>query len=180
MNNIFSRRNFLRTGALATAAAFAAPPPRDLFAPTPTKNPLPAAAKTPIRLGLASYTFRDFSRAQLIAFMHQLQISALNAKDVKDHLPADPPAEAAALADYSAAGIQLHAVGAIYFPKDDDAHIRAKFDYAKRAGVPVIVAGDPAPETLPASKNLSASTTSASPSTITAPKTSSGLPRSMS
>ena len=149
MNNIFSRRNFLRTSALATAAAFAAPPPRDLFAPTPIKKPLPAAAKTPIRLGLASYTFRDFTRAQLIAYMHQLQISALNAKDVKDHLPADPPAEAAALADYSAAGIHLHAVGAIYFPKDDDADIRPKFDYAKRAGVPVIVAGDPAPETLP-------------------------------
>ncbi|MGA7916950.1 MAG: sugar phosphate isomerase/epimerase [Candidatus Acidiferrales bacterium] len=147
--NTFSRRNFLRTGALATAAAFAAPPPRDLLALTPIKKPLPAAEKPPIRLGLASYTFRNFSRAQLIADMHQLQISALNAKDVKDHLPADPPAEAAALADYSAAAIQLHAVGAIYFPKDDDADIRPKFDYAKRAGVPVIVAGDPAPETLP-------------------------------
>jgi sugar phosphate isomerase/epimerase len=142
MKNIFSRRTLLRTGALATAAALAAPPPRDLLALTP-------AEKTPIRLGLASYTFRNFTRAQLIAFMQQLQISALNAKDVKDHLPIDPQGEAAALADYSAAGIQLHAVGAIYFAKDEDADIRAKFDYAKRAGVPVIVAGDPAPQTLP-------------------------------
>ncbi|MFZ0885040.1 MAG: sugar phosphate isomerase/epimerase [Candidatus Acidiferrales bacterium] len=148
MNNILSRRTLLRAGALATTAAFAAPP-RDLFALTPTKTPLPAAEKTKIRLGLASYTFRNFTRAQLIAFMQQLQISALNAKDVKDHLPMDPSAEAAALADYSEAKIQLHAVGAIYFAKDEDADIRAKFDYAKRAGVPVIVAGDPAPQTLP-------------------------------
>jgi len=40
-------------------------------------------------------------------------------------------------------------MGAIYFPKDEDDDIRAKFDYCKRAGVSVIVAGDPAPETLP-------------------------------
>ena len=104
---------------------------------------------TPIRLGLASYTFRNFSRAQLIGFMKQLNVFALNAKDVKDHLPMDPPQEEAALADYAAAGIKLHAAGAIYFAKDEDADIRTKFEYCKRAGISVIVAGDPAPETLP-------------------------------
>jgi sugar phosphate isomerase/epimerase len=72
----------------------------------------------------------------------------LNVKDVKDHLPMDPTLEATALADYTAAGIQLHAAGAIYFPKDEDDDIRSKFDYCKRAGIRVIVAGDPAPETL--------------------------------
>ena len=30
-----------------------------------------------------------------------------------------------------------------YFQKDEDADIRAKFEYARRADVPVIVAGDP-------------------------------------
>jgi sugar phosphate isomerase/epimerase len=74
---------------------------------------------------------------------------ALNAKDVKDHLPLDPHEEATALADYAAAGIRLHAAGAIYFAKDEDADIRSKFEYCKRAGIAVIVAGDPAPETLP-------------------------------
>jgi sugar phosphate isomerase/epimerase len=81
--------------------------------------------------------------------MKQLNASELNAKDVKDHLPMDPQQEAAALADYAAAGIKLHAAGAIYFPKDEDADIRTKFEYCKRAGIGVIVAGDPAPETLP-------------------------------
>src|ERR1700758_1363881 len=42
-----------------------------------------------------------------------------------------------------------HAVGAVSFLKDEDDDIRLKFEYAKRAGVPVIVASDPAPETLP-------------------------------
>src|SRR6202046_3772123 len=61
----------------------------------------------------------------------------------------DPTQEATAVADYAAAGIQLHAAGAIYFPKDGDDDIRSKFDYCKRAGVSGIVAGAPAPEVLP-------------------------------
>jgi len=100
-------------------------------------------------MGLASYTFRNFSRAQMIGFMKQLNVFELNAKEVKDHLPADPQQEAAALADYAAAGVRLHAAGTIYFAKDEDADIRDKFEYCKRAGIAVIVAGDPSSEALP-------------------------------
>jgi sugar phosphate isomerase/epimerase len=57
--------------------------------------------------------------------------------------------EAKALADYTAAGIKLHAAGTIYFAKDEEPDIREKFEYCKRAGISVIVAGDPTPETLP-------------------------------
>ena len=81
--------------------------------------------------------------------MKQLNLTDLNAKDVKDHLPADALDEAAALADYAAAGIKLHAAGTITFAKDDDDDIRSKFEYCKRAGINVIVAGGPAPATLP-------------------------------
>ena len=81
--------------------------------------------------------------------MQQLNLTDLNAKDVRDHLPTDGRGEGAALQDYSAAGIHLHAAGVISFAKDDDAHIRAKFEYAKRARLRVIVGGDPLPETLP-------------------------------
>ena len=144
MKNTFSRRNFMRSGAFA-AAAFAAS--SEVFAPA-EEHPT-AVEAAPVRLGLASYTFRNFSRSQLIGFMKQLNVLALNAKDVKDHLPLDPHEEATALADYAAAGIRLHAAGAIYFAKDEDADIRSKFEYCKRAGIAVIVAGDPAPETLP-------------------------------
>jgi sugar phosphate isomerase/epimerase len=108
-----------------------------------------AGKPSPIHLGLASYTFRNFTRDQMIGYMKQLNVQALNAKDVKDHLPMDPEGEAKALADYAAAGIKLHAAGTIYFPKDEDDDIRSKFEYCKRAGISVIVSGDPAPETLP-------------------------------
>jgi len=85
----------------------------------------------------------------MIGYLKQLNVLELNAKDVKDHLPMETQEEAAALADYAAAGIQLHAAGTIYFTKDEDADIRSKFEYCRRAGIGVIVAGDPAPETLP-------------------------------
>jgi sugar phosphate isomerase/epimerase len=140
MKMILSRRDFVRSGALAAGAC--ATSTRVLAAPA-------IEVASPVRLGLASYTFRNFDRAQLIGFMKQLYLSELNAKDVKDHLPMDPTEEAKALEDYHAAGIQLHAAGAIYFTKDDDADIRSKFEYCKRAAIPVIVAGDPAPEVLP-------------------------------
>jgi len=120
---------------------------KDVFAWT-AGRPL-ADEGSAIRLGVASYTFRNFNRGQMIGFLKQLNALALNAKDVKDHLPMDAQQEAAALADYAAAGIKLHAAGTIYFPKDEDADIRSKFEYCKRAGIGVIVAGDPAPETLP-------------------------------
>ena len=139
-----SRRDFIHSSILVAAASAA---PGSLWASTPTAPFAEEAA--PIRLGLASYTFRNFTRAQMVGFMKQLNVLALNAKDMKDHLPMDPQQETAALADYAAAGIKLHAAGTIYFTKDEDADIRSKFEYCKRAGVGVIVAGDPASETLP-------------------------------
>ena len=144
MKESISRRSFVQTGAML-GAAFSAAGAKVAFGQAPAAQ----AAPSPIRLGLASYTFRNFDRTQLIDFMQQLHVNALNAKDVKDHLPMDPAQEEQALAAYKAAGISLHAAGAIYFAKDEDADIRAKFEYCKRAGIQVIVAGDPTPATLP-------------------------------
>src|SRR5580658_4313665 len=144
MKNTFSRRSFVQSGALIAAASVTS------SAVPLLAQPMPASGKpSPIRLGLASYTFRNFTRDQMIGYMKQLNVTDLNAKDVKDHLPMDPEGEAKALADYAAAGIKLHAAGAIYFAKDEDDDIRSKFEYCKRAGISVIVAGDPTPETLP-------------------------------
>jgi len=149
MTNIFSRRSFFRSGAIVAGGLAAA---SDIFARAQERRSADVASR--VRLGLASYTFRNFSRTQVIGFMKQLNVFELNAKDVKDHLPMDMQAEAVALADYAAAGIRLHATGTIYFEKDEDADIRTKFEYCKRAGIGVIVAGDPAPETLPRIEKL--------------------------
>lgn len=143
MKDMLSRRTFVRNGALLAAACAAT------SAAPANAEALPESGKpAPIKLGLCSYTFRNFTRAQMIDQMKQLNLRDLNCKDAKDHLPMDPAAEAQAVADYKAAGIRLHAAGAIYFPKDDESDIRGKFEYAKRAGIGVIVAGDPTPESL--------------------------------
>jgi sugar phosphate isomerase/epimerase len=140
-----SRRNLLRTSA-ALAAASALP----AFA-TPSQE---TGKPSPIKLGMCSYTFRNFTRDQMIPFLKQIPIDQLNAKDTRDHLPSDPAAEAQAVADYQANGIKLHAAGAIYFRQNTESTLRAPFDYAKRAGIPVIVAGDPTVEMLPAIDKL--------------------------
>jgi len=139
-----SRRNFLRSAA-NTAVAISSAGALSAVA----QNYTAVGKSEGIKLGLASFTFREFSRTQLIAYMKQLNLKALNVKDVKDHLPVDPTQEQAALNEYAAAGIQLHAAGAIYFAKDENDDIRGKFDYCKRAGIRVIIAGDPTRDTLP-------------------------------
>jgi sugar phosphate isomerase/epimerase len=149
-DSTITRRNMIRAAGFSAAAAALLPAAAlraDSLAEAATPTPIPGAP--PIKLGLASYTFRNFDRAQLIGFMKTLRVDALNAKDVKDHLPMDQQEESKALADYAAAGITLHAAGAIYFTKNDEADIRSKFDYCKRAGISVIVAGDPDPAALP-------------------------------
>jgi sugar phosphate isomerase/epimerase len=144
MRNEVSRRNFLKSGALAAGCAMAG-----AAAPAAPEAVPETGKPSPVKLGLASYTFRNFTRAQTIGAMQQLGLSDINCKDAKDHLPMDPEAEATALADYAANNIKVHAVGTVSFTKDEDDDIRAKFEYAKRAGVKVIVAGDPAVTTLP-------------------------------
>jgi sugar phosphate isomerase/epimerase len=148
-----SRRGFVLGSALMAAGA--AMRPRRAFAHSAGVGQSESAgAPSPIRLGMASYTFREFTRSQLIQYMKDLRLNELNTKDAKDHLPEDPTAEAQALADYQAAGIRLHAAGAIYFQPPTEDGIRAKFEYLKRAGIGVMVAGDPTPEMLPLVEKL--------------------------
>ena len=145
MERSLSRRNFLHSGAFV-AAACATSHAMPSFGQA---SAMQAKQPSPIRLGVASYTFRNSSRTQMIEDLKQIKVTELNVKNVKDHLPSDPTEEAKALADYTAAGIKLHAAGTIYFAKDEESDIREKFEYCKRAGISVIVAGDPTPETLP-------------------------------
>jgi sugar phosphate isomerase/epimerase len=122
------------------------------YAPSTLKPPSPAA-NLPIRLGIASYTFREFDSAHLlIGFMKQLKTPFLNLKDM--HLPMPIEGQttlenvSAQAAAYRAAGFILTAAGNITFAKDDDADIRPKFEYLKAAGIPIAVCA-PTHENLP-------------------------------
>lgn len=101
-----------------------------------------------IKLGIASYSFRKFSRAQAIQMTKELGTPYLNVKSF--HLPlTSTPAEIdAAVKEFHDAGLILVGCGNITFDKDDEADIRSKFEYAKRAGFPLIVCA-PTPVILP-------------------------------
>lgn len=126
LNNPLSRRAVLKTGSLAAGSLLL--------------SRYASAAKTsPVKLGIASYTFREFKQPeQLIGFLHQLNVKYVNLKDF--HLPMTPADAVSAEADvYRKAGLTITGGGTIYFLKDEDEDIKQKFDYAKAAGFPTII-----------------------------------------
>ena len=99
MSMTLSRRSFIQSTALLAAASAASNP-----AVSKAQGTSKPASPAPFRLGIASYTFRNFSRAQMIGYLKQMNVSDVNLKDAKDHLPTDQAEEAKAVADYAAAG----------------------------------------------------------------------------
>ena len=93
----------------------------------------------PIKLGVASYSLRNFSRAQAIEMTKSLGVRYINLKSV--HLPYElSPAElAAARREVESAGLQIVGGGMITFETDTDDGVRKYFDYARAAGMPLIV-----------------------------------------
>jgi sugar phosphate isomerase/epimerase len=100
------------------------------------------------KLGVASYSFRKFSRAQAIAMTKQLGTPYLNIKDSHLKMESTPEEIEAAKQEFKNGGIILTGIGTVYFKSPDEADIRSKFEYAKKLDVPLIVAG-PTTETLP-------------------------------
>jgi sugar phosphate isomerase/epimerase len=101
-----------------------------------------------IKLGIASYSFRKFSRQQAIQMAKELGTPYLNVKDFHLALTSTPEEIDAAKKEFADAGIILVGCGNVSFDKDDEADIRHKFEYAKRAGFPLIVCA-PTHVTLP-------------------------------
>ncbi len=101
-----------------------------------------------IKLGVASYSFRKFSRTQAIQMLKELGTPYLNVKDFHLKLDSSPAEIDAAKKEFADAGVQLVGCGNVSFLKPDENDIKSKFEYAKRAGFPLIVCA-PTAETLP-------------------------------
>ena len=134
------RRTFLKLSALGAAGIGFA----ELGCATAPANAAPGnlssrAGDPPIKLGVASYSLRNFSRAQAIEMTKSLGVPYINLKSV--HLPYDlSPAEiAAARREVESAGLRIVGGGMITFETDTDDGVRKYFDYARAAGMPLIV-----------------------------------------
>jgi sugar phosphate isomerase/epimerase len=129
-----SRRAFVKA-AVAGAAGAALGLPRPGRAAAQAAPPADA-----LKLGVASYSLRQFPRAEAIEMVKALRTPYINIKSV--HLPYElSPAELqAGRREFEAAGLQIVGGGTITFEEDTDAEVKKYFEYAKGAGMPLIVA----------------------------------------
>ncbi|MBI3208635.1 MAG: sugar phosphate isomerase/epimerase [Candidatus Solibacter usitatus] len=98
-------------------------------------------------LGVASYSLREFGRALAIKSVRQMGVSNINIKEF--HLPYTSSKEELARGRqaFERAGLKILGGGTITLTKNDEADVQRYFEYAKNAGMPLIVAA-PSAETL--------------------------------
>ncbi len=142
------RRDFLTTVAAAslvphaTVRAAAAPGSGGRGQSKPSTAPPEL-----LKLGVASYSLRKFPFDQALEMAKQCDVRYINFKDV--HIPRtdSPEAIKAARAKTEAAGFTIMGGGTITWQgkgdtweASDEAQVRKDFEYAKLAGMPLIVA----------------------------------------
>jgi sugar phosphate isomerase/epimerase len=134
-----------RRGFLAAAAAGALPLRVSLEG---TASPRSAAPPGGIKLGVATYSLRELSRADAIAAVGTLHAKYVNIKSF--HLPYESTPEelAAGRRAFEDAGLTIVGGGVITLQQDDDDDIRTYFEYARAAGFPLMIIA-PTPATLP-------------------------------
>jgi sugar phosphate isomerase/epimerase len=145
------RRTFLKLAGLGAAGAALSKDSAKRFPPG-SSAPIAAnltsdrrdveisrAPDAGVKLGVASYSFRNFPRAKAIEMTRALHTPYINLKSM--HLPyeASPAEIAAARSEIEGAGLHIVGGGMITFETDTDDGVRKYFDYAKAAGMPVMV-----------------------------------------
>lgn len=123
-----NRRNFL-TGAAALASL-----PSAALAVTTAEHHW-----GDVKLGVATYSLREFSRTEAIAILKALGVQYVNVKSM--HMPYESSVEElkAARAEFEAAGLKIIAGGNVSLQKNDDADVKKMLTYAKNAGFPTVV-----------------------------------------
>jgi len=136
-----SRRTFLTVSAGGAAGAMlATSPPVPLSALRRGGTGVRSAPPPAVRLGVASYSLRNFPRDKAIEMVKALGTRYVNFKSV--HLPYElsPQELAAARREIETAGLEIVGGGVITFEEDSDADVEKYFRYAKAAGMPLITA----------------------------------------
>ena len=138
-----SRRNFLKTASL-TIGAGGLLPLINYASPSHINNN--KGAGKALDMGMAGFTFAQFSIDQTISMMNRVGVTNLSLKEF--HLPMNATQEQATevVEKFKAGGINIYAVGVIYMK--DKSEVDRAFEYAKKVGVNLII-GVPEYELLP-------------------------------
>jgi sugar phosphate isomerase/epimerase len=130
-----TRRNFLK----AAGAGLAAPVIRNrLFSAQQTHpDSLLILRKYRFELGMASYTFRAFGLDDTLAMTKKLGLRKIGFKSMHLPLESTPDEIRAVVAKVKDAGLDLYAGGVVYMRTE--AEVKQAFEYAKAAGMKIIV-----------------------------------------
>jgi inosose dehydratase len=140
--NGYNRRNFLQLTGIAAAATLA----KTNISFGQTDSGSQKANKPLFRLGLASYTLREFKLDKVLEIVKRLDLKYVSFKDVHLPLNSTPQQISDVVKQVKDAGIELYGGGVIYMRSEND--VNNAFDYAKAAGMKVII-GSPNHEFLP-------------------------------
>src|SRR5205823_10039383 len=112
----------------------------DSIKPYPTRrHPATSPEPSHLKLGVASYPYREFRRHLAIERTKKLNTPYINIKDFHLPLTSTPDEIGKARKEFEKAGLIILGGGNISFSSDDDKDIRQKFEYAKLAGMPLMV-----------------------------------------
>jgi inosose dehydratase len=142
------RRNFLKATGLGVAAAGLpglAHAAENALGSQAKASPLQKGADTHVKLGVASYTLREFSTTQALDMTLRCGVDRITFKDM--HLPLDSGQESIkkTLELCKKKGVTLYGAGVITIRTREAAD--QAFDYARAAGLELITC-NPAPEML--------------------------------
>jgi sugar phosphate isomerase/epimerase len=134
------RRTFLTTAAAGVAgAAIGLPALPSLVRAADSPAHSSAAPPHEVKLGVASYSLREFPLDRALEMVKTLRTPYVNFKSV--HVPYEKSAEelAAIRKQIEDDGFKIVGGGTITFNEDTDAGVEKYFAYAKAAGMPTIV-----------------------------------------
>lgn len=106
------------------------------------------ALHTAIKLGVASYSLRKFSRDEAISMTRALGTPYINIKSFHLTHESTPQELAAGRKVFEDAGLKIVGGGTITIHEDTDEFVGSMFEYAKNCGMPLMVVA-PKPEVLP-------------------------------
>ena len=101
-----------------------------------------------IKLGVASYSLRKFSRKEAIRMIKVLETPYVNIKSFHLNYESTPSELAGGVREFEQASLRIVGGGTITLQKDEDEDVRKHFEYARRCDMPIMVIA-PTPETLP-------------------------------
>jgi inosose dehydratase len=138
-----SRRHFLQASLLGSAAIVGGTLSSPAFAAVtkPERDPFDG-----LKVGVASYSLRNFKLDQAIAMTKQLGVKYITLKDMHLPMKSTPEERREAAKKVKDTGLTLMGGGVISMNNKED-EIRGVFEYAKDAGMPTIVCS-PEPDAL--------------------------------